>query len=69
MCAGAILQARVSEVVYGAPNPKAGCAGSIYNLLQDFRFNHYVEVKQGVRESECAGIMKQFFKNFRNKEK
>lgn len=67
MCSGAILQARVPEVVYGAKNPKAGCAGSIYNLLQDSRFNHYCELTTGVKEEECAALMKSFFKKFREK--
>lgn len=65
MCAGAILQARVKEVVFGTRNPKAGCVGSVYNLLQDGRFNHQVEVTEGVRQEECAKIMKDFFKRFR----
>ena len=65
MCAGAILQARIKEVVFGARNPKAGCAGSIYNVLQDSRFNHYVEITEGIMKEECSGIMKDFFKRFR----
>ncbi len=65
MCAGAILQARVKEVVFGARNPKAGCAGSIYNILQDSRFNHFVEIKEGVMQEQCSDIMKDFFKRFR----
>ena len=65
MCAGAILQARVKEVVFGTRNPKAGCVGSVYNLLQDSRFNHQVEITEGVRQEECASIMKDFFKRFR----
>lgn len=65
MCAGAILQARVKEVVFGTRNPKAGCVGSVYNLLQDGRFNHQVEITEGVRQEACASIMKDFFKRFR----
>lgn len=65
MCAGAILQARVKEVVFGTRNPKAGCVGSVYNLLQDSRFNHQVEITECVRQEECASIMKDFFKRFR----
>ncbi len=65
MCAGAILQSRIKEVVFGARNPKAGCAGSIYNVLQDSRFNHYVEITEGIMKEECSGIMKDFFKRFR----
>lgn len=65
MCAGAILQARVKEVVFGTRNPKAGCAGSIYNILQEDRFNHQVEITEGIRQEECAKLMKDFFKRFR----
>lgn len=65
MCAGAILQARIKEVVFGTRNPKAGCAGSIYNILQDNRFNHQTEIVEGVRQEECAKLMKDFFKRFR----
>lgn len=65
MCAGAILQARIKEVVFGTRNPKAGCAGSIYNILQEDRFNHQAEIVEGVRQEECAKIMKDFFKRFR----
>lgn len=65
MCAGAILQARVKEVVFGTRNPKAGCVGSIYNLLQEDRFNHRAEITEGVRQEECAALMKAFFKEFR----
>lgn len=65
MCAGAILQARIKEVVFGTRNPKAGCAGSIYNILQEDRFNHQVEITEGVKQEECSQIMKDFFKRFR----
>jgi len=65
MCAGAILQARVPVVVYGASNQKAGCVGSIYNLLDDSRFNHRAEVISGVYEKECAELIRNFFKEFR----
>lgn len=67
MCAGAILQARIKEVVFGTRNPKAGCAGSIYNILQDDRFNHVVEITEGIRQEECTELMKAFFKKFREK--
>ena len=65
MCAGAILQARIPFVIYGAKNPKAGCAGSILNLLNDPRFNHQAEVISGIYEEECADLMRKFFKRFR----
>lgn len=67
MCAGAILQARIKRVVFGARDPKAGCAGSLYNLLQDNRFNHTVEIVEGILENECSTIMKDFFKRKRSK--
>ncbi|MCD8239289.1 MAG: tRNA adenosine(34) deaminase TadA [Clostridiales bacterium] len=65
MCAGAILQGRMERVVFGAENPKAGCCGSILNLMDDDRFNHKVDVVKGVRKDECAGLMKDFFKHRR----
>ena len=65
MCAGAIVQARIKKVVFGAENPKAGCAGSIVNLLQNDNFNHQVEIEKGVSADECATLMKDFFKRFR----
>lgn len=61
MCAGAIVQARIPKVVIGCMNPKAGCAGSILNLLQVEQFNHQVEVVRGVLETECSAMMKDFF--------
>ena len=65
MCSGAILQARIPKVVYGTRNPKAGCVGAIYNLLQEPRFNHRAEVVEGVLQEECSTLMKDFFKRFR----
>lgn len=67
MCAGAIVQARIPRVVIGARNKKAGCAGSVLNLLQVGGFNHQVELTDGVLEEECAGLMKNFFKEMRSK--
>lgn len=69
MCAGAIVQARISKVVIGAMNPKAGCAGSVINLLEMEAFNHQVEVERGVLEQECSNLMKQFFRELREKKK
>ncbi len=69
MCSGAIVQARVKRVVIGCMNPKAGCAGSILNLLQVDRFNHQVEITSGVLEEECSQMMKGFFKELREKQK
>lgn len=65
MCAGAIVQARMKRVVIGSMNPKAGCVGSILNLLEMDRFNHQVEVERGVLQEECGGILTEFFKNLR----
>jgi len=69
MCAGAIIQARIPVVVYGAKNPKAGCAGSILNILEEPGFNHQAQVIAGVRENECANLMREFFQNFRKQQK
>ena len=65
MCAGAIVQSRMKRVVVGAMNPKAGCAGSIFNLLQEERFNHQVELETGVLGEQCSEMMKNFFKKLR----
>ena len=65
MCAGAIVQARIPNVVIGCMNPKAGCAGSIINLLDMKQFNHQVEVTRGVRQDECSEMMKSFFCDLR----
>ncbi len=67
MCAGAIVQARIPQVVMGCMNPKAGCAGSILNLLQTPQFNHQVNVTRGVLEEECSRILKDFFVELRER--
>lgn len=70
MCAGAIVQARIPKVVMACMNPKAGCAGSILNILDVPQFNHQVETVSGVLETECSDMLKQFFKELRiNKKK
>ena len=69
MCAGAIVQSRIPRVVIGCMNPKAGCAGSVLNLLQVERFNHQAEIETGVLEEECSGMMRQFFKELRERKK
>ena len=69
MCAGAIVQARIPEVMIGCMNPKAGCAGSVLNLLDVQAFNHQAEVKTKVLEEECSLMMKQFFRELRAKQK
>lgn len=67
MCAGAIVQARMKRVVMGCMNPKAGCGGSVLNILQMKEFNHQVDVKQGVLEEECSAVLSDFFEKMRNK--
>lgn len=69
MCSGAIVQARMKKVVVGCMNPKAGCAGSILNLLQVEQFNHQVELETGVLQEECSLMMKNFFKELRKAKK
>ena len=69
MCAGAIVQARIPKVVIGAMNPKAGCAGSILNLLEHTGFNHRAQVCRGVLEEESAGLMRSFFERLRRRER
>lgn len=69
MCAGAIVQARIPKVVIGTMNPKAGCAGSVLNLLQVQAFNHQVELVRGIMEEECTEMMQEFFRELRNKKK
>ena len=67
MCAGAIVQSRIKKVYAGCMNPKAGCAGSILNLLDVPQFNHQVELTKGVLEEECSQMMKDFFRAMRKK--
>lgn len=69
MCSGAIVQARIPQVVIGCMNPKAGCAGSILNLFEIPEFNHQVQVTRGVLEEECSAVLKQFFKDLRIRNK
>ena len=69
MCAGAIVQSRIKMVVYGAIDEKAGCAGTIYNLLEEERFNHQCEVIGGIMEAECQEILSHFFKELRKKKR
>ena len=69
MCSGAMILARMKRVVFGAFDPKAGTAGTFMNLLQDSRFNHQVEVEQGILEDECKEILQQFFKGLRERNK
>ncbi len=65
MCSGAIVQSRLDRVIIGAMNPKAGCAGSILNILQMQEFNHQVEIVRGMMEEECSEVLQEFFRNLR----
>lgn len=69
MCAGAIVQSRITNVVMGCMNPKAGCGGSILNILEMPEFNHQVNVLRGVMEEECSQILQDFFKELRIRNK
>lgn len=67
MCAGAIVQSRIKTVVYGTPDPKAGCAGTLMNLLQENRFNHRTELVENVLQEQCSGLLTDFFRRLRGK--
>ena len=69
MCAGAIVQARIPECVIGCMNPKAGCSGSVINLLDMQGFNHQVRIKRGVLEEECSELMRSFFRELRQRDR
>lgn len=69
MCAGAIVQARIDQVIMGSMNPKAGCGGSILNILEMPEFNHQVTVTRGVLEEECSHMLTTFFKELRIRNK
>ena len=69
MCSGALVQSRIDEVVIGCMNAKAGCAGSVMNLLQVDGFNHQVKIIQGVLEEECSSMLSEFFRKLREKKK
>jgi tRNA(adenine34) deaminase len=69
MCAGALVQSRIDEVVIGCMNPKAGCAGSVMNILQSEQFNHQVKITKGVLEEECSAMLSGFFRKLREQKK
>ena len=69
MCAGAIVQARIPECVIGCMNPKAGCAGSVTDLLHMEGFNHQVDVRTGILADDCSGLMKTFFRELRERDR
>ena len=65
MCAGAIINARIKKLYIGALDEKTGAAGSVFNLFEDYKFNHNVEIEQGIMQDECEKILKDFFKKLR----
>lgn len=67
MCAGAIINSRIKKVYIGTMDPKAGACGSVFNLFEDYKLNHYVETETGIMQKECEIILKEFFKYIRNK--
>ena len=69
MCMGALIQARVPRLVFGTMDPKAGACGSLYDLSQDKRLNHRIEVVSGVLEEECGGVLTDFFQSLRKNKK
>ena len=69
MCAGALIQSRIRKVYIGAPDAKTGACGSVLNLLKDYKFNHNVEIENGVLKEECEALLKEFFKELRNLKK
>lgn len=69
MCAGAIVLSRIGRVVYGASDPKGGCAGTLMNLLQEERFNHQVDLTKGIEEQACSELLSSFFRELRKRKK
>ena len=67
MCAGTLIQARLDKVVIGTMDEKTGACGSVLNVLEDYKFNHKVEIETGIVQEKCEKILKDFFKNLRNK--
>ena len=69
MCAGALIQSRIKKVYIGTSDEKTGACGTVLNLLQDYKFNHRVEIENGILKKECEKILKDFFSELRNKKK
>jgi len=69
MCAGALIQSRIRKVYIGAPDSKTGACGSVLNLLEDYKFNHKVEIENGILKDDCENLLKEFFKELRNLKK
>lgn len=65
MCAGALIQSRIKKINIGTMDEKTGACGSVLNLLQDYEFNHKIEIETGIRKNECENILKEFFKKLR----
>ena len=65
MCAGAIINARIKKIYIGTLDKKTGAAGSVFNLFEDYKFNHNVEIEKGIKQEECEKILKDFFKELR----
>ena len=66
MCAGAIIQSRIKKIYIGTMDPKTGACGSVLNLLEDYKFNHKVDIEKNIMQKECESILKEFFKKLRN---
>lgn len=69
MCAGALIQSRIKKVYIGTMDPKTGACGSVFNMLEDYTFNHTVEIEKNILQQECESILKRFFKELREKKK
>jgi tRNA(adenine34) deaminase len=69
MCAGALIQARIRKVYIGTMDEKTGACGSVLNLLEDYKFNHTVQIEKNIMKEQCENILKEFFKYLRNKKK
>lgn len=69
MCAGAIIQSRIKNLYYGASDEKTGAVGSVLNLMEDFKFNHIVNVEKGILKNDCENLLKDFFRELRRSKK
>ena len=69
MCAGALIQSRIKKVYIGTMDPKTGACGSVLNLLQDYPFNHKIEIETGMEQEKCEKLLKEFFKKLRDLKK
>ena len=69
MCAGALINSRIKKIYIGTDDPKTGACGSVLNLLEDYPFNHKIEIEKYILKDECEGLLKEFFKFLREKHK